>query len=115
MVGRLGGKMAQEETGQVGERVRWVMKGLVCHFKEVQLSVPYISFLTHTEKMSLASTSDLFFKKIFTFMRISKKSGKWKNQFFSGLRSRQQRTWSSHSHVHIFLFPRPVAIYSFTH
>lgn len=53
--------MVQEETGQVGKRLRWVMKGLVCHFKEVQLSVPYISFLTHAEKMSLASTSDLFF------------------------------------------------------
>lgn len=32
--------MVRNEAGRAGKRVSWVMKGLVSHFKEVQLSVP---------------------------------------------------------------------------
>lgn len=40
MVGRLGDKMGRDKAAQVGKRAGWVMKGLVSHFKEVQLTVP---------------------------------------------------------------------------
>lgn len=68
VVETLRGKMMKGKSGQVGKRVSQVMEGFVCHFKDVQLSIPLILFLTQNIYVQLASE---FFKR-FTFMKISK-------------------------------------------
>jgi hypothetical protein len=69
VVETLRGKMMRGKSGQVGKRASQVMEGFVCHFKDVQLSIPLILFLT--QKIHVQPASE-FFKK-FTFMKISKK------------------------------------------
>lgn len=68
VVETLRGNMIRGKSGQVGKRVSQIIEGFVCHFKDVQLSIPLILFLTQNIYVQLASE---FFKS-FTFMKISK-------------------------------------------